>query len=230
MEHNESPLLSLTLQHRSKVGVVIHHSKSKLEDFTGLLYQGPSSHLLLNLTLTQASGTIMGTISGAHSIQTVKMILGSTPGNYSKQVKLSAMECTVNQINVTLHPVSLKNESIVRTVPCMFETLRTFLTSNKHPYTLTGQDSIPDCLGCSSTWLHWLNPDQWLNSMWPQARIIITVIMSVVVIITIFLIWRVWGKICKCIVPNKKNSKKKKILGDILLSELETAMKKSAET
>ena len=39
VEHGESPLLALTLQHRSRVGVVVQYSASRLEDFTGLLYQ-----------------------------------------------------------------------------------------------------------------------------------------------------------------------------------------------
>ena len=39
VEHGESPLLALTLQHRSRVGVVVQYSASRLDDFTGLLYQ-----------------------------------------------------------------------------------------------------------------------------------------------------------------------------------------------
>ena len=35
MEHGESPLLSLSLQHRSRVGVVVQSSVSHLQEFTG---------------------------------------------------------------------------------------------------------------------------------------------------------------------------------------------------
>ena len=65
--HRESPLLTLTLQHRTKVrmmmmvilvlimamttqvGVVVQYSSSQLTDFTGLLYQDSLSHRHLNL-------------------------------------------------------------------------------------------------------------------------------------------------------------------------------------
>ena len=67
--HRESPLLTLTLQHRTKVrmmmmvilvlimamrtqvGVVVQYSSSQLTDFTGLLYQDSLSHRHLNLRL-----------------------------------------------------------------------------------------------------------------------------------------------------------------------------------
>ena len=39
LEHSESPLLSLTLQHSNRVGVVVQYSASQLLDFTGLLYR-----------------------------------------------------------------------------------------------------------------------------------------------------------------------------------------------
>ena len=89
LEHGESPLLSLTLQHRSRVGVVVQYSSSHLADFTGVLYQDMASHLHLNLTLIQASGTITGVISGsgAHATQSVLLRLPLKPANSTHQVR-----------------------------------------------------------------------------------------------------------------------------------------------
>ena len=56
MEHKESPLLSLTLQHRSEVGITVGQSSSSLKDFTGILYQDSLSHIYINLSLIEASG------------------------------------------------------------------------------------------------------------------------------------------------------------------------------
>ena len=64
VEHRESPLLGLSLQHRSRVGVVVQYSASRLGDFTGVLEQREHSHTHLNLSLVGAAGTITGTVAG----------------------------------------------------------------------------------------------------------------------------------------------------------------------
>ena len=72
MEHKDSPLLSLSLQHRSRVGVVVQSSASHLGDFSGYLYQDQNSHLHLNLTLINATGTLSGLVSGETASQASK--------------------------------------------------------------------------------------------------------------------------------------------------------------
>ena len=39
VDHSQSPVLSLTLQHSSKVGVTVTQSPSHVQSFTGVLYQ-----------------------------------------------------------------------------------------------------------------------------------------------------------------------------------------------
>ena len=69
MEHRESPLLSLSLQHRSRVGVVVQSSTSHLANFSGFLYQDQFSHLHLNLSIVNATGTLSGLVSGETASQ-----------------------------------------------------------------------------------------------------------------------------------------------------------------
>ena len=125
MEHKESPLLALTLQHRSKVGVVVQYSSSHLSDFTGLLYQDSFSHLHLNLSLFQASGTITGVISGSRTSQSILLRLPLHPSNATRQVKLSAIQCRAGQVRVSLRPLSLQNLTITKHLPCVMENMRT---------------------------------------------------------------------------------------------------------
>ena len=87
VEHGESPLVSVTLQHRSKVGVVVQFSGSHLQDFTGLLYQDTHSHLQLNLSLVEAAGTISGQVKGlGQTSQSLLLRLGQQRGNSTHQV------------------------------------------------------------------------------------------------------------------------------------------------
>ena len=51
LEHGESPLLSLTLQHRSRVGVVVQYSASHLADFTGVMYQVSTVPLIAKINI-----------------------------------------------------------------------------------------------------------------------------------------------------------------------------------
>ena len=69
LEHSQSPLLSLTLQHSGRVGVVVQYSASQLQDFTGLLYQDQHSTLHLNLSLVGAAGTLAGEVEAAGTSQ-----------------------------------------------------------------------------------------------------------------------------------------------------------------
>ena len=82
VEHGESPLVAVTLQHRSRVGVVVQFSSSTLADFSGLLYQDSNSQLQLNLSLVEAAGTISGEVVGlGESSQSLVLRLGQAGVN-----------------------------------------------------------------------------------------------------------------------------------------------------
>ena len=117
MDHKESPLLALTLQHRSKFGVVVQYSGSHLSDFTGLLYQFSFSHTYFNLSQIRASGTINGIIKGAHASQSIRLHLSEHHPNSTHQVKLTSIKCLANDVTIALRPLSLRNETISKKIP-----------------------------------------------------------------------------------------------------------------
>ena len=197
MEHKESPLLGLTIQHRSKVEVVVQYSSSHLSDFTGLLYQDSFSHLHLNLSLFKASGTITGVISGARSSQSIQLRLPHRPSNLTRQVKLSATNCRAGQVRVTLRPLSLRNESITKLLPCVAQNLRSFRSTPDMKWPV-GASAVADCLSCGSAWLHWLHPGHWLETAWPQTRVVIVLTMAVMGILLIIVTCKCVRGVCKC--------------------------------
>jgi len=197
MKHGESPLLALTLQHRSKVGVVVQSSSSRLSDFTGVLYQDSFSHLHLNLSLFQASGTITGLITGSHSSQSILLRLPLRPSNSTHQVKLTATECRAGQVKVSLRPLSLQKLSVTKHLPCVAESMRTFRSTPDLTLPVEAS-SVVDCLSCGSAWLHWLDPGHWLETGWPQTRVVIVVTMAVITFIILLLVCKLLRWTCKC--------------------------------
>ena len=197
MEHKESPLLALTLQHRSKVGVVAQYSSSHLSDFTGLLYQDSFSHLHLNLSLFKASGTITGVISGSRSSQSILIRLPLHPSNFTRQVKLTATQCRAGQVRVSLRPLSLHNVTITKLLPCVTENMRTFRSTPDMARPVEAS-ARADCLSCSSAWLHWLDPGHWLETAWPQTRVVIVVTMAVMGILLIIITCKSVREFLKC--------------------------------
>ena len=197
MTHKESPLLALTLQHRNKVGVVVQYSSSHLSDFTGVLFQDSFSNLHLEVSLFQASGTITGVIAGSQTSQSILLRLPHHLSNTTRQVKLSATTCRAGQVMVTLSPLSLHNVSITKYLPCMAENMRTFRSAPDMmgPVQAT---KVEDCLSCGSAWLHWVDPDNWLETSWPQTRIVILVTMVVMGILVILTTCKLVRIICKC--------------------------------
>ena len=212
MEHRESPLLALTLQHRSRVGVVVQYSSSSLSDFTGLLYQDSFSHLHLNLSLIQASGTINGIITGAHSSQSIRLRLSLQSSNSTHQVKLTATECLASQVTVTLRPLSLDNLTISKQIPCMAEDMRMFRSTDGTVQPVDGGPGVvADCISCSGAWLHWLDPQQWLDTVWPQTRIVIVVTMVCLGIILAVFLCKVIRLLCQCCTLPRVGIRKNKI-------------------
>ena len=166
LQHGESPLLSLTLQHRSRVGVVVQFSSSHLRDFTGVLYQDSHSHLHLNLSLVEAAGTLSGLITGLAQSQTVLLRLPLVPGNSSHQVKLTATECRDTEVTVSLKPLSSHNKTVSKRLPCVSHTMRTFRQTLSQRLPAPPVQADTECLSCLQAWLHWLDPAHWLDNIW----------------------------------------------------------------
>ena len=198
VEHLESPLLSLTLQHRSRVGVVVQFSSSHLQDFTGVLYQDSNSHLHLNLTLLEAAGTLTGLISGLAQSQSVLLRLPLVPGNSSHQVKLTATECEASEVTVSLKPLSSHNKTVSKRLPCISHNMRTFRQTLSQRLPAPPVQADTDCLSCLQAWLYWLNPAHWLDNIWPQSRVVILTITLVLAIILIIIVCRILLSLCRC--------------------------------
>ena len=203
VEHGESPLLALTLQHRSRVGVVVQYSASRLQDFTGLLYQDAASHLHLNITLLEAAGTVTGLIAGdsAGATQSFLLRLPLQPSNSSHQVRLSARSpCHRGQVEVSLKPLNSHNSTISKMLPCVVHDMRTFRSkASRSLYLPSASDpaSVTECgLGCVSSWLYWLDPAHWLDTIWPQSRIVIFVIILVILIVILSLLMKILLSLC----------------------------------
>ena len=102
LEHAASPVLALTLQHSSRVGVVVQQSPSVVGGFTGVLYQDSASHAFLNLTIIRGAGTVTGALTGAGgAIQALRLVLGPEVANSSHQVALTpGLVCRDSQVRV----------------------------------------------------------------------------------------------------------------------------------
>ena len=199
MYHKSSPLLSLSLQHRHSVGVVAESSGSNLDDFTGLLYQDNNSHLYLNLSLLQASGTITGVVSGFRSSQSILLNLPLIPSNVTRQVKVTAVECRAGQVLVNLRPLRHSHLTISKQLPCISETLRSFRSTSFSKLLVSDRSSLSlDCLSCGRVWLYWLNPDTWLDPTWPQARLVILATMFCIALVILAIMCRLTALICRC--------------------------------
>ena len=198
VEHGESPLLSLTLQHRSRVGVVVQFSSSHLQDFTGVLYQDSASHLHLNLSLVEASGTLTGLITGLAQSQSVLLRLPLVPGNSTHQVKLTATECRGGEVRVSLRPLSSHNRTVSRAVPCISHNMRTFRQTLSQRLPAPPGPPSTDCVTCVQAWLHWLDPAHWLDNIWPQSRVVIVSITLLAVIILLVIVCRLLLSVCRC--------------------------------
>ena len=198
MKHKESPFLALTIQHRSRVGVVVQFSNSHLSDFTGLLFQDSFSHLHLNLSLVQASGTINGEIFGNNSTQSIQLYLPAFPSNTSRQVKLIVTECFKSSLRVILRPLSHQRRAITKDLPCLAQNLRIFRSTPDMRRTVEAREET-DCLCCGSAWLHWIDPDHWLETAWPQTRVVIMVTMAGMGIIISLMACSLCKYICNCL-------------------------------
>lgn len=206
MYYRDSPLLSLTLQHKTAVDLVMRYHGSQVKDFTGLLYQDKASHLHLNLTLFEASGTLSGSVIGIEEIpQTILIRLPIKVSNSSHQIKLGAMECLSGQVTVKVRPLSLKKLTLTKQLPCVMEGMRRFTNSDKHlseglPWQQQGisivAGSASDCLSCGAAWLQWLDPEHWMEAGWSSTRAVIAFCMVLSILMFLFMLTKVIRCFC----------------------------------
>ena len=97
---SQSPVLAITLQHRSKVSVTVQESPSSIKNFTAILYQDVSSHFHLNLTLMGGAGTVTGLLTDSQGAsQSVSVVVGSREGNTSHTVTVTNnIQCEDNMV------------------------------------------------------------------------------------------------------------------------------------
>jgi len=189
--HRESPLLVMTMQHRSRVDVVMRYHESALEDFSGFLQVDSYSNALLNLTLMDVTGTIHGTISSNNFTQVLQVSVGNQLlSRHEKQLKVVGLLSCNNrgQVTVSLKPYGGRSKStITRSLPCTVDSLRHFrhvlgkeMTSSSSSNSLANQAASLSrhCLGCSDTWLYYIDPFNWADSIWTTTRIIIAIVLT----------------------------------------------------
>lgn len=100
------------------------------------------------------------------------------------------------QIVVTLRPYGAASTSVTRSVPCHVDSLRHFRHVSGHEMSsnsLANQAASlsRNCLECSDTWIYYLDPLNWLDSVWTSARWVISIVAILVALFAI-------GTIVKC--------------------------------
>ena len=83
---------------------------------------------------------------------------------------------------------------------------RTFRSASKIRHDSVASDLISrDCgLTCSASWLYWLDPGHWLDTVWPQSRVLILVILILGAVIILSVIIRT----CCCVTKLCSNKRK----------------------
>ena len=123
---------------------------------------------------------------------------------YEKQLKVVGLiDCNdLNQVRVTLKPYGGKSKATInRNLPCTVDSLRHFRHVFGNEVTSTGYKkgsfaaSTNHCLGCSDTWLYYINPFHWADAIWNSTRLIITVVL----ILCAVTILALSIKICMCL-------------------------------
>merc|ERR1712025_959860 len=133
------------------------------------------------------------------------------PTDSTHQVKLTALNCRAGQIRVNLRPLSLKNMTLSKELPCMSESLRNFRSTGSEPLgrqkLVIKPGSAADCLSCGDAWLYWLDPTHWLEAGWSQTRAVVIGSVILAVITFILLSYKV-GTLCCCCCSCARQKKK----------------------
>jgi len=233
VDHSQSPVLSLTLQHSSKVGVTVTQSPSHVQSFTGVLYQDRASHYYLNLTITRGVGVVTGAILGAGgSQQSLRLVLGSVMRNSSHQISVNpGVRCDNNKAEIVLRAIDINTETpvnLTQNVPCVSLTMRHVSV----PTHVSGHVDIDtlDCVSCLDTWLYWLEPHNWFDTSWPFSRVIVNLVIVISFVLSVIIIAKMVnfvkfilksGQSVFCCVCQKNSKKKREKLKkrDVLLTE-----------
>ena len=92
-------------------------------------------------------------------------------------------------------------------IRCYMKTqlFRTFRSADIRHDTAASDLASRDCgLACSASWLYWLDPGHWLDTVWPQSRVLILLILILGAIIVISVIIRT----CCCVTKLCSNKRK----------------------
>jgi len=235
VDHSQSPVLSLTLQHSSKVGVTVTQSPSHVHSFTGVLYQDIASHYYLNLTIIRGVGVVSGAILGADgSQQPLRLVLGSVMRNSSHQISVNpGVRCDKNQAEIILRAIDISTESpvnLTQHVPCVSLTMR-HVSVPKQIDDAIDVDML-ECVTCLETWLYWLEPQNWLDVSWPVSRVVVNIFILLSVVLSIIIIAKIaktvkfivksGQSVCCCVCQNFSEKKKRKLeIRDVLLTEFQ---------
>lgn len=184
-----------------QVDVVMQYHESALADFSGLLQIDMHSNAFLNLTLKEVMGSIHGTLTSNNFTQVLQVSVG---GQLHQQVErrlkvVGLVSCHPSaQISVTLRPYGGKSRSsITRHVACTVDSMRHFRQVKNGG--MVSKNVLPpsslSCLGCSNTWLYYIDPYNWSDSLWTSTRMVITLVLvfSLTSLILLFI------KCCLCL-------------------------------
>ena len=124
------------------------------------------------------------------------------------------------------------NSSMSKLVPCVSHDMRQVTVPHQtRVHHVTAVGDTWDCVTCLDTWLHWLQPHNWLDTSWPVSRVVINVSGCVIIIIIVIILIKIF-RLCVrggesalfCCFNNKDNSLKSSQnnfqFADLILQEL----------
>ena len=99
---------------------------------------------------------------------------------------------------MALQPLTATHLTITKQLPCVTESLRTFRSTQERAGRVEAELLREDCLSCSSSWLHWLDPAHWLEQSWSQTRVVISVCAGLAALLVLLLACKLLRTISCC--------------------------------
>ena len=62
---------------------------------------------------------------------------------------------------------------------------------------VSGLEQVGDCVLCLQAWSHWLHPAHWLDKVWTRARLVITLLTSLAIILLLLLTVKIIRSLCR---------------------------------
>lgn len=166
--------------------------ESWVDDFEGSLTVDNRSNFILNITLTNASGTIIGAVQGFNSSQAIQILVqpdridfetNGEPRNQNVQVinRLVRISGNLNcippddHVKVSLYPAGNPEKSVTKMCRCFESGLEHYRRVDLRTKVLLakiGGSSVLDsssvrrkksCQNCPEAWLRWIDPAIWSN-------------------------------------------------------------------